>query len=501
MLESLGLALELVMNPVHLRWLLLGVGVGLIIGIIPGLGGTVGMAILLPFIFGMDPLSGIAMLVGMAAITQTSDTFPSVLLGVPGSSGSQATIMDGYPLAQRGEAGRALNAAFMVSAIGGVIGAIALLGIIFIARPIVLAFGPPELFMFAMLALSIVGTLTKGALFLGLVSGITGLAIGIVGLAPQVGELRFTFGSLYLMDGFSIAVLSLGLFALPEIVDLVAHNRAIADTSVQVSGGRREAMKDVWRNKALVVRTAAIGTGIGMLPGVGGSVVDWIAYGATVRTSRGDNTFGKGDIRGVIGPESANNAKEGGSLIPTLLFGIPGSGTTAMLIGGLIMLGLQPGQNMITTNLHITMAVIWTLVIANVVGALTCMLLIKRVIRISLIPARSLAPFLLVVFLVGAYQTTRNWGDIVAFFVFGLLGWVMKQAGVPRPPLLIGFVIATTVERYLHISVGFYGWSWITKPLVLVLLIVILFILFGGQIRNLREARRLQRSGGDRGSV
>jgi len=480
-------ALLIMLDPGRLVWLVFGASVGLVVGVLPGLGGTVGMAILLPFVFGMDPYSGIALLVGMAAVVHTGDTFPSVLLGIPGSSGSQATIMDGYPMAQRGEAGRALSAAFFVSMLGGIIGAVTLFSIVSVARPLILALGAPELFMFAMLGLSMVGVLARGSSSAGFVSGLLGIMIGIIGLAPMVSQFRFNYGSLYLFDGIPIGVVALGLFALPEMVDLVVADRAISQTTELKKGGIRAGIRDVGRNKLLVVRNAMLGTGIGMIPGVGGSVVDWIAYGITKQTVKDPENFGKGDIRGVIGPESANNAKEGGALIPTLLFGIPGSGTTAMLLGGLLLLGIIPGPSMVSTNLDKTLSIAWSLALANIIGTMACLALSKQVSKLALIPAKLLTPFLLVIMTVAAYQSTRNWGDLIAFFVIGIIGWFMKQVGFPRPPMLIGFVLAISAERYLHRAMSLYGTEWFTRPIVVAVFIFIMLILFGASIRDFRK--------------
>lgn len=494
MLEAGYEALLIALDPGRLVWLVFGASVGLVVGVLPGLGGTVGMAILLPFVFGMDPYSGIAMLVGMAAVVHTGDTFPSVLLGIPGSSGSQATIMDGYPMAQRGEAGRALGAAFFVSMIGGLIGAVVLFSIVAVARPLILALGSPELFMFAVLGLSMVGVLAKGASSAGFVSGLLGMMIGIIGLAPMASQFRFDYGSLYLFDGIPIAVVALGLFALPEMVDLVVADRSISQTT-ELKGDRMKGIRDVvTKNKGLVLRNSMLGTGLGMVPGVGGSVVDWLAYGITKQTTKDNENFGKGDIRGVIGPESANNAKEGGALIPTLLFGIPGSGTTAMLLGGLLLLGIVPGPDMVSTNLDKTLSIAWSLALANVIGTMACLGLSKQVARLSLIPAKILTPFLLVIMTVAAYQATRNWGDLIAFLVIGVIGWFMKQVGFPRPPMLIGFVLAVSAERYLHLSMSLYGTAWLTRPIVLVLIVFITFILFGGTIRDFRKRSSAKRA-------
>ena len=225
----------------------------------------------------------------------------------------------------------------------------------------------------------------------------------------------------------------------------------------------------------------------------GNHCVDWIAYGITRQTAKDNEHFGEGDIRGVIGPESANNAKEGGALVPTLLFGIPGSGTTAMLLGGLLLMGVQAGPVMVRDRLDITLAIVWSLALANILGTGACLLLSGYVAKLSLIPARKLVPFLLVVMTVAAYQATRHWGDILAFLVIGAIGWIMKQVGWPRAPMLIGFVLAPSAERYLHLSMSLYGYDWLYRPLVLLIGALTFFVVFGSQIIRQRKLKRQAR--------
>nr|MDJ0876863.1 tripartite tricarboxylate transporter permease [Desulfobacterales bacterium] len=354
-----------ILQPGHLGMLIAGVVLGLTVGILPGLGGIVGMTILLPVIYGLDPHVAFALLIGMVAVIPTSDTFPSVMMGIPGSSASQATIMDGYPLARKGEAARALGSAFTASLIGGLIGASVLTMIIPIARPLVLAFGSPELFMLAVLGMSMVGVLSGNQPIKGIIGAGIGLMLGAIGDAPAVTEYRYTFGIDYLMDGVSLVIVGLGLFAFPEIIDLLIKGRPIAEKA-ELGKGWLDGVKDTIRHKFIVLRCSIIGVVIGFIPGLGGSVVDWIAYGHIIQTSKDREKFGKGDIRGVIAPESANNAKEGGGLIPTFLFGIPGSGSMAVFLGGLLILGIQPGPSMVTENVDLLYTAIWSLALANI---------------------------------------------------------------------------------------------------------------------------------------
>ena len=466
-------ALGIVLSPSHFLMLIAGVSMGMAIGILPGLGGIVGMTILLPVIYGMEPHSAFALLIGMVAVIPTSDTFPSVMMGIPGSSASQATIMDGYPLAKKGEAARALGAAFTASLIGGLFGAMVLSIIIPIARPIVLAFASPELFMLALLGMSMVGVLSGKNPIKGILAAGIGLMIGALGDAPAVPEYRYTFDIDYLMDGVPLVIVGLGLFAIPEIVDLLIKGRAISEVA-KLGKGWLDGVKDTLRHKFIVLRCSVIGVIVGIIPGLGGSVVDWIAYGHIIQTTKDRENFGKGDIRGVIAPESANNAKEGGGLIPTFLFGIPGSGSMAVFLGGLLILGIQPGPAMIKDQLDLVYTAVWSLALANVFGAGLSIFLSKPITRLTVIPFSYLAPFMVLIITFASYQASRSWGDLIALLIMGILGWIMKQYGWPRPAALIGFVLSDNLETYLFISVQRYGWSWFARTGVIVLAFIII---------------------------
>ena len=469
MSEALLTALANLATFEHLLHLALGVMLGLAVGAFPGLGGIAGLAIMMPFLYGMDTVSALAMLVGMVAVIPTSDTFTSVLMGIPGSSASQATVLDGFPLSQQGHAARALSAAFTASLMGGIVGAVILTLFVQIARPLILTFGSAELFMLALLGLSMVGVLSGASLIKGLAACGLGLIVGSIGGAPATGEFRMTFGIDYLYDGLPLVIMGIGLFAFPEITELLRRNRAIS-SSRMLAADWFEGIRDVFRHWFLCLRCAGLGTLIGAIPGLGGTVVDWIAYGHVVQTAKDKSRFGKGDIRGVLAPESANNAKEGGGLVPTLLFGIPGSGAMAVFLGGMVLLGIEAGPAMVSSDLDLTYTIIWSLALANVLGAGSCMLLARPIARLTTIPFNLLAPFMIVVVSFAAYQATRQFMDLVALLAVGVLGVLLRRFGWSRPAFLIGFVLAPQAEGYLNLAVQFYGWEMLARPGVLVIL-------------------------------
>ncbi len=452
-LPALSEAFALILQPTQIGFLIVGVLLGLSVGVFPGLGGIAGLSLVLPFIYGMDSVSGLALMVGLVAVIPTSDTFASVLMGIPGSSASQATVLDGFPLAKRGQAARALSAAFVSSLIGGLFGAIVLTFFVLIARPLVLAFGTPELLMVTILGLAMVGTLAGRIPLKGVAAAGLGMMVGAIGAAPALGSGRLVSAEWpYLYDGLQLVIVGLGIFAIPEIIALLRQDRAISRDG-GLGAGWLDGLRDWWRHKWLSLRCAVIGVIVGVIPGLGGSVVDWIAYGHTVQTSRRNPEFGSGDIRGVIGPESSNNAKEGGGLVPTLLFGIPGSGSMAVFIGGMILLGYEAGPQMITNDLDITYTIVWSLALANVVGAGLCILLSQPIARLTTIRFTLLVPFLFMLIAFAAFQSRQSLEDLAALAAIGMLGIFMRRFDWSRPAFLIGFVLADQAEVYTYQAV------------------------------------------------
>ena len=478
MIDLVLQAFATLFSPEHFMFLMIGVLLGLVIGVFPGLGGIAGLSLLLPFLYGMDEVSALATLVGLVAVIPTSATFTSVLMGIPGSSSSQATVLDGFPLAKKGEASRALAAAFSSSLFGGLFGAVILTFFVQIARPMILLFGSAELFMLAIFGLSMVGSLSGKSVVKGVVACALGLLVGSIGSAPATGEYRMIFGVNYLYDGIPLVVIALSIFAFPEISELFRKDKAIAEGAELGKGGWLAGIRDMVKHKWLALRCAGIGTIVGAIPGMGGSVVDWIAYGHVVQTTKDKSGFGKGDIRGVIAPESANNAKEGGALMPTLLFGIPGSGSMAVFLGGMVLIGIEAGPSMVTTDLDLTYTIIWSLAIANVIGAGMALFLAGPISKLTRIKFSFLAPFMIMVISFAAFQATKDMMDLWMLMIFGVVGIFMKRFGWSRPAFLIGFVLATQAESYLNMSVQFYGWQMFLRPGVIIIVLLSLISVY-----------------------
>ena len=496
MLEAFVQGLVQVVEWPAIGFMVLGVAMGIWLGAVPGLGGIIGLVVLLPFTYGMAPVSAFALLLGMFAVTTTSDTISSIMLGIPGTAASQATILDGYPLAQKGEAQRAFGAAFTVSAFGGVFGALILAVSLPLVLPIVKAIASPELFMLGVLGLAMVGSLAGASVLKGLIVAVFGLLLSTVGYAETLAIPRYTFGAIYLMDGLPLIPVVLGLFALPELVELATKNVNIARISredardVSVWTG----VRDVWTHRWLALRSAILGTYVGILPGLGASIVDWLAYGHAVQSAKDKSQFGRGDIRGVIAPEAANNATKGGALIPTVAFGIPGSLSSAILLGALLIQGLRPGPDMLTTHLNVTFAMVWTIVIANILAAALLMYWSNFVAKVAFIRGHLIVPAVVAFVFMGAWLTNASDGDWIVCLSAGFIGFIMKRSGWPRPPLVLALVLGSILETSFQISMRIHdGYNWITRPIVMILaaaVVLTLILSFRSTLKSFREGKK-----------
>ncbi len=488
-LHAASQALFIVLDPHRLIYLFSGVCMGLALGIMPGIGGVAGTALLLPFTYAMDPPTAFALLLGLAAATTTADPISAIVLGAPGHAASAATTLDGFPMTKRGEAGRALAASYMSALIGGLFGAL-LLGVSLpVLRPLVLALGSPELLSFAVFGISMVAVLSGNAPLRGLTAACFGMMIAMIGTDPQTGTQRWTFDSLYLWDGFPLVPLTLGIFALPELCDLFIGRTKISDAPIiDTRRGLAEGAKDCFRHWFLVLRCSWIGAAMGAVPGIGASVIDWISYGHALRTEKGaQQTFGTGDVRGVIAAESATNSRLGGGLVPTVVFGVPSSAGMAILLGAFLMHGLNPGPDMITKHLDITYSMVWSIAIANILGSGLCFAFSGQFAKLTTLRYTLILPCVLCLINIGAFEGKRQWGDLYSLIALGILGWVLKHAKWPRPPLVLGFILGATIERNMFISIQAYGTSWLTHPVVIGMFALSALSLFRPLLQNVKS--------------
>ncbi len=475
----------------YIMYMGLGILIGIIVGIIPGISGGVAAAIVLPFAFALPGAYATIMAVGALSVLAASDTISSVLLGVPGGVGSVATIVDGYSLARKGQAARALSAAFLSSIIGGIVGGLALLATIPLVTPIIKMFGASEVFMLCLLGLVSIGMLSGKRPIRGIIAALLGVFMAMVGPAPWgTYSQRFSFEIQYLWGGIPLVPALLGLFAIPELIDMIGESSTSAAYEKSKMGkGWVQGIKDVIDNYWLVARCIAIGIFFGFLPGLGASAASWMGYIHAAQSGGKNSQFGQGDVRGVIGPECATSACRGGDLIPTLFFGVPGSAAMAILMVILMVEGIQPGPDMLTKHLDVSVLIIYTVIIANVIGGLICFFLAKPLSYITSIPPTMLAAFTLMVCLAGAWQTTQDWGDFFSFLVIGAFGWIMKHTGFSRPACTIGFVLGGILERQFFITFTRYGFEFLLRPWVIVIGLCILATVYFGVRGTLKEQK------------
>jgi len=483
-------------------YLILGVALGVTFGIIPGLGGTTALALLIPFTYNMEPFDAMMLAGGVMGATSFGGSITAILINTPGTAPNAATTFDGYPMAKQGKAGMALGASATASAIGGLIGLCTLLLVIPIAKAIVLFFGPPEFFLLALLGLCAIAISCRGKLLRGLISGAFGLMLAFVGYNSVSGGERYTMEFEYFWDGLPLVPVLTGVFAISQMLELTLKGGSVA------SEGAAPTMKidrvldgviAVFKNWPVLLRGSFIGTVIGAIPGLGGTVAGFIAYTSTVQISKNPESFGTGNILGVIAPESANNAKDGGSLIPTAAFGIPGSAETALFLGILVLHGIEPGPSILLEHEHEIFGLIAALTVSAVLASLIGLVAAPWMQLITAINVHILVPVVVAVSLTGVYVLKGQPADVILCLVMGIIGYLMMKFDYPRLTLVIAFVLGETAERAFHqtdmISDGDFT-IFFTRLASLILIFGIVFTVTLPSLRRLhlrgREKKRAQ---------
>jgi putative tricarboxylic transport membrane protein len=486
-MEHAAAALEALLEPTRLIALFGGMIAGMVFGMLPGLGGVATVSILLPFVFMFDSYAGLALLLGAISVVYTSDTITSVLVGAPGSPASAPTAIEGHALAKQGKAATALGLGFLASMVGGLVGAVTLAFAIPVAGPIVLALGTPELFMFALVGLFFASSMVGKDIMVGLLAACFGILLGVVGPAPAAANFRFTFDQAYLFDGLSLTIVALGLFAVAEVIGMLASGGGIASGN-QAIGNWAAGFNAFWRTKWLVLRGSLIGTVGGFVPAVGANASTWVAYGHAMSSTRDKSRFGKGEERGIAAAEGANNATVISDLVPTLLFSVPGGPAAAIFLGALFSFGFYPGPRMVSEQPTLMYLIVWSVALASVAGAAICFAVTPLMARLTKVRFALIAAPLMLIMVAGAYQSTQSLGDIAVLIMLGVVGWFMKQADWPRAPVLVGFVLAGPMEQYFWLTNQIHGWSWLMRPGVLIIASIIVVPMLIGIWRT-RRAR------------
>lgn len=474
------------LTPQTLLYMTIGILVSTVVVVIPGLGGLFALAVLLPFAFQLEPAQGIAMLVAAAAVGGTGNTITSVLFGVPGSPGGVASILDGYPMTQKGQGARAVAAGIGASMVGGLVGAVFLGVLLPVMRPLVLALGAPEFFVMILIALVFMAYVGQGSLLKSLVAGGIGLMLSFIGLEQSTATARYTFGQLYLFDGIQLVPLMIGLFAIGEMLELMKQGGSIARSGArtEMKGQIGQGLRDVLRHWRTTLQSAATGLWVGIAPGMGDAAAQFIAYTAAARSSKYPEKFGTGVVEGVIASDAATNSKDGGALIPTLAFGIPGSSSMAVLLAAFVTFGIRPGADMLVTNVDIVWMIIFILVVSNIIAGLFCLSFVRPFARLTTVRASVLVPPILIISLFGSYATTNNVGDVWVALAFGVVGYIMKLYGYSRATLLIGFVLGSLLERNYLLSMRLFGLDFLRRPITMGLLVAAAAVLVWPVIRR-----------------
>lgn len=484
MLEALQ-AMGSVVLDLHLLLLIFATTIiGVVIGVLPGLGATTGAALLLPFTLTMDPVHAITVLATIYVSATFAGSITAILINTPGTSAAAATTFDGFPLAQRGEAGRALGVAVVSSTVGGVFSVIVLC----IAAPmlarVAYQFRPPEYFALTLFGLSMLASISSGGAVKNLIGGIFGVWLATIGAERATGIERFLFGNYELYEGLSFVPVFIGLFAMSELlVQSKRVNRiasAIGMNAVKLPS--KEDYKKIWKT---ILRSCGIGTFIGILPAEGATVASMIGYSEARRWSKNKEEFGKGAIEGIAGAEAANNAATGGAMVPTMVLGIPGSGTTAIILVGLMVHGLRPGPYLFTEQVDKVYQIFGAMLVANLMFLGMGLYAAKFFARISLIPAAILWPIVFALSVVGSYSLSSSLLDVWIVLIFGVIGFFARRHGFAVAPIAVGLILGEMVESNLQNSLKMFEGKWwliFTQPLAVLFLLLAFLGLCGPAI-------------------
>ncbi|MGB5557895.1 MAG: tripartite tricarboxylate transporter permease [Paracoccaceae bacterium] len=472
----------LALTPAAIAAIGLGSLLGLIFGSIPGLTFTVALALALPITFSMDTVPAIGMLLGTYIGGMTGGSVSAILLGIPGTPSAAATVLDGYPMTKRGEASLALGTAVIVSVFGGIFSLVVMIVSVDLVSRLAIGFGPAEIFALVLFGMSTICGLCGDSLIKGLIAGVVGLMIMTVGIDAIDGVPRMTFGSINLLQGVNLLVAMIGLFAVPFIIEAFSDRLADAQASARVVNVRAElpSLRLLIRNVWLMIRCSILGTGIGAIPGTGGAIAAFLAYDHAKRFSKKPESFGKGNIEGVIAPETANNAVTGGTLIPLLSLGIPGDPATAIVLAGLMIHGITPGPALFMNHAGEVYGMYVAVVIAYIWVLGLQLMGIRLFIHVLRIPRELLAVGVLVLCAIGAYSIRNSAFDIYAMGAIGVLAYVLVAIRVPITPIILAMVLGPTLENEFRTAMMLSEGSadiFLSSPIVLVFFALALLVI------------------------
>ena len=449
MLDNLYLGLMAALQLKQFLFMVAGTVIGLWVGVLPGLGGPVAMAILIPFTFTMDPLSALLMLASISVGAAFGGSITSILLNIPGEASSAATAYDGYPMAQQGKAKVAMGLSAGASMVAGIFGVLVLMFVSGPVAKVALAFSPAEYFALAILGLTVVSVATIGSTVKGLAMGAFGIAISLIGVDSILGTERYTFGHIYLLDGISFVPVMVGLFAITELITMIVEGGTIAKSG-KLEGSLWDGFWGTFKYPFTLAQSTVFGALIGVIPGLGATAANFLSYSVAMRTSKHPERFGKGTPEGVIAPEASNNSCIPTSLIPALTLGIPGGATAAILLVAVTVQGLRPGPMLFTSNPELIWGFFMGLLIGCLMATVLYLIMIPWFAMITLVRIELMAPMLLIITLFGAYANERNMMDVFVAIGFGLFGYFARRHGYPLISLVIGLILGKLAEGSFH---------------------------------------------------
>lgn len=471
----------------------LGVLVGTIIGMLPGLGPISAIAVMIPMTFGMDPSIALIMMAGVYYGAIYGGSTSSILLNAPGVSGTVATSFDGYPMAQQGKAGKALAIAAISSFVGGTVSVIMLMLFAPLLSSVAISFGPPAYFALMLLGLTAIASLSEGSTIKALISAVAGFMVVTIGIDAQTGTPRYTFGSINLLGGLDFLVIALGLFALAEVCSLVLKRKDLSIKNSHNIGSLKLTKQDFKEMSGPMSRQSFLGFIIGVLPGAGATIASFIAYISEKKIAKNPDEFGKGSVKGLAAPETANNAATSGAFVPLLSLGIPGSGTTAVMLGAFLVLGVQPGPMLMTDRPEIFWGVIASMYIGNIFLLILNLPLIPYFAKVLKIPRPMLISLVIIFSMIGVYAVSFNTFDLYMLLLFGVVGFVMRLFSFPAPPFILAFILGGMMEQSFRQSLTISNGDlmiFITNPISCLLIVLsILSFVFPliGQMRKRKE--------------
>lgn len=485
--------LATVANPYTLFLVVAGTFLGLVFGSLPGLTSTMGVAILIPLTFTLEPVDAMGMMLGTYIGGMAGGAVSATLLNIPGTPSAIVTCLDGHPMVQQGRGAEALGWAAFSSGWGSLVSWVLLVTISPLLARLCTSFGSPEYAALAFFGLTIIAAISGKSILKGVIAGIFGITLSFVGVDPIWGELRFTFGSIDLMGGISTIPAMIGLFSIPQILrSCTARDNARVDSKDLKLSKFVPSFREMWRQKWAILRASVIGVGIGIIPATGGNIGSFIAYDQAKRFSKHPETFGKGNYEGIIASEAANNGVCGGALVPMLTLGIPGDSVTAVLLGGLMIHGLRPGPALFSDTPDIVVGIFTTILVATIAMVLIQMVGIKLFVRILNIPVHYLSGILVVLSLVGSFALRSNFFDVLLTLGIGLFGYFFVKAGFPSAPVVLGLVLGSMFEgeirRALRLSSGNPS-IFFTRPISCVILLMGVGVIVSQAIKTYKEAQ------------